>query len=118
MEASPSPVYGAALLMRLGSTALPGFKSPSLRPVLPGLSALDALAVRDQLLQGLAIDAGPVRRDPVLRDQAHGLPDVGQGPGLVDLLLHPPGDHRLVVTDPRDAEGAVLKGDAVVDAVR
>jgi hypothetical protein len=30
-EASPSPVYGAALLMRLGFTALPGFKSPSLR---------------------------------------------------------------------------------------
>jgi Family of unknown function (DUF5999) len=30
-EASPSPVYGAALLMRLGFTAPPGFKSPSLR---------------------------------------------------------------------------------------
>src|SRR5215470_8922651 len=33
MEASPSPVYGAALLMRLGFTAPPGFKSPSLRPL-------------------------------------------------------------------------------------
>jgi hypothetical protein len=31
-EASPSPVYGAALLMRFGFTAHPGFKSPSLRP--------------------------------------------------------------------------------------
>lgn len=30
-EASPSPVYGAALLMRLGLTAPPGFKSRSLR---------------------------------------------------------------------------------------
>ena len=30
-EASPSPVYGAALLMRFGSQAHPGFKSPSLR---------------------------------------------------------------------------------------
>src|ERR1700728_2015585 len=32
LEASPSPVYGAALLMRFGFTAHPGFKSPSLRP--------------------------------------------------------------------------------------
>src|SRR6201999_2427693 len=31
LEASPSPVYGAALLMRFGFTAHPGFKSPSLR---------------------------------------------------------------------------------------
>src|ERR671914_1838853 len=30
-EASPSQVYGAALLMRFGFTAHPGFKSPSLR---------------------------------------------------------------------------------------
>ena len=30
-EASPSPVYVAALLMRFGFTAHPGFKSPSLR---------------------------------------------------------------------------------------
>jgi hypothetical protein len=30
-EASPSPVYGAALLMRFGLTVHPGFKSPSLR---------------------------------------------------------------------------------------
>ena len=34
-EASPSPVYGAALLMRLGFIALPGFKSPSLRSSRP-----------------------------------------------------------------------------------
>ncbi len=32
LEASPSPVYGAALLMRLGATPPPGFKSRSLRP--------------------------------------------------------------------------------------
>src|SRR3954447_22830547 len=32
-EASPSPVYGAALLMRFGLTVHPGFKSPSLRPL-------------------------------------------------------------------------------------
>jgi hypothetical protein len=31
-EASPSPVYGAALLMRFGLTAHPGFESRSLRP--------------------------------------------------------------------------------------
>jgi hypothetical protein len=31
-EASPSPVYGAALLMRLGLTGPPGFESRSLRP--------------------------------------------------------------------------------------
>jgi hypothetical protein len=30
-EASPSPVYGAALLMRFGLLVHPGFKSPSLR---------------------------------------------------------------------------------------
>ena len=30
-EASPSSVYGAALLMRLGSKAPPGFESRSLR---------------------------------------------------------------------------------------
>src|SRR5688572_17537355 len=30
-EASPSPVYGAALLMRFGVTPHPGFKSRSLR---------------------------------------------------------------------------------------
>ena len=32
MEASPSPVYGAALLMRFGSQAHREFKSPRLRP--------------------------------------------------------------------------------------
>ena len=31
MEASPSSVYGAALLMRLGLKAPPGFESRSLR---------------------------------------------------------------------------------------
>ena len=36
-EASPSQVYGAALLMRFGFTAHPGFKSPSLRPSEQGL---------------------------------------------------------------------------------
>ena len=34
-EASPSPVYGAALLMRFGFNAHPGFKSPSLRHARP-----------------------------------------------------------------------------------
>ena len=42
LEASPSLVYGAALLMRLGVTPPPGFKSRSLRwdPVrrVPGLA--------------------------------------------------------------------------------
>lgn len=33
-EASPSLVYGAALLMRLGVTPPPGFKSRSLRKAL------------------------------------------------------------------------------------
>ena len=36
LEASPSPVYGAALLMRFGFTAHPGFKSPSLRSLSSG----------------------------------------------------------------------------------
>ena len=33
-EASPSPVYGAALLMRFGAQPHPGFKSRSLRQAL------------------------------------------------------------------------------------
>ena len=38
-EASPSPVYGAALLMRFGSQAHRGFKSLRLRPVEHGSEA-------------------------------------------------------------------------------
>ena len=43
-ETSPSPVYGAALLMRFGFTAHPGFESRSLRPACDFISAPGPLA--------------------------------------------------------------------------
>ena len=60
LEASPSLVYGAALLMRLGAQPPPGFESRSLRPsaaVRLGLAALSAGGLRRQA--GVILDLQP-----------------------------------------------------------
>ena len=99
METSPSLVYGAALLMRFGLTAHPGFESRSLRPAVelcfPGntLSTVDEMSTFARHSHRVAgcnsarQEAAEARRGRIGQsDRGHGpVPDRQAGVG-VDLL--------------------------------
>ena len=82
-EASPSPVYGAALLMRLGFIAPPGFESRSLR-VWSGMYTGWAQAPVAQRIEHLTTDQKVRGSNPFGRAAAQS-PNPILGGGLLDL---------------------------------
>src|SRR3954465_3482413 len=61
-EASPSPVYGAALLMRFGLLVHPGFTSPSLRSTCASSDEQDSRRRRFDLVVSFLVSFGPPER--------------------------------------------------------
>jgi hypothetical protein len=98
-EASPSPVYGAALLMRFGFTAHPGFKSPSLRPLKAGPDPSGQFDAAGAMDQGAAKARAPRRRLP-----CRAVPTRG-----VSRLARPLDDHKNTSRNPSEHAGTLFR---------